>query len=237
MTSAMQTSSRKPPVGQSTFGFPDDPPRSADFSPPRTSSTHRLSVGMLTPPAHPPSSPSRSWRPARLSALQKMHEALSSPVLCLAELGGRPSGSRKNVEKLSFGPHRLACTSKAKKIFHPPFLHFTRPQTVPLSSLQSASFLAKARAIFSPSLSVRSVSSALSVSFCPTPKCRKTFISAPCSRIFSRVSSFFFGQHSRHFVPLSTFRAIFTPSKICPDFRPAQPPPIPVFQTKCGLAG
>jgi len=75
MTSADQMSSLKPPVGQSTFGFPDDPPLSVDFSPPRTSSAHRLSVGMLTPPAHLPSSPSRPWRPARLSALQKMREA------------------------------------------------------------------------------------------------------------------------------------------------------------------
>jgi len=221
MTSAHQMSSRKPPVAQSTFGFPDDPPRSADFSPPRISSAHRLSVGMLTPTAHPPgsplcslrplrslreafsphplslypvsssasasvlsnfqnveklsfqarlnclyrqlenfftaskvnifprptppirrpahpstfnvqletnSSPSLSLRPARLGALPKMREALSSPVLCLGELGGRPPGSRKNVEKISFGPHRLACTSRRKKLFHPHFSTFPPPK-------------------------------------------------------------------------------------------------------------
>jgi len=39
----------------------------------------------------------------------------------------------KNVEKLSFRPHWLACTSSPKKLFRPPFQHFPHPQTVQLS--------------------------------------------------------------------------------------------------------
>jgi len=40
-----------------------------------------------------------------------------APFLLLLRLFVRLAGDRKNVEKLSFGPHGLACTSKAKKYF------------------------------------------------------------------------------------------------------------------------
>jgi len=71
------------------------------------------------------------------------------PVLCLGKLGGRRLRSRKNVEKLSFGPHRLACTSKAKKLFHPPFQLFPPHKTVPLSP-SSLHFSRSKRGQFSP---------------------------------------------------------------------------------------
>jgi len=203
MTSAPQMSSRKPPVRQSTFGFPDDsasprvgttstsshlfsptpPPAASTSTQPSTRNlkleTHlplpclspclswlilttsknveklsfqarlnclyRQSENFLTtpkfnilppPPASilrtapglSPLSPSHPWRPVRLGALQKMHEAFFSPALCLRELRGRQSRPSKNVEKLSFGPHRLACTSRPKKYFHPHFQHFSAPK-------------------------------------------------------------------------------------------------------------
>jgi len=126
MASVSQMSSRKPPVGQSTFGFPDDPPRSADFSPQPDSSAPRLSVGVLTPPAPLPCT--------LLRTIRSLREALSSPVLWLCELRGRPSSSRKNVEKLSFHPRNPERTANRKKLFHPPFQHFPPPKTVQLSS-------------------------------------------------------------------------------------------------------
>jgi len=61
----------------------------------------------------------------------------------------------KNVEKLSFGPHRLACTSKAKKIFLPPFSTFIRPKTVQLSSSH-----------LSPSVQSGGISPSLLSAFC-----------------------------------------------------------------------
>jgi len=93
-----------------------------------------------------PSPPSRSLRPLR--------EALSSPALNLC--GRNPASilqsvpfrlgqnvPPRNVEKLSFGPHRLACTSKRKKYFHAPhcpilshFQHFARFSRVRLCDQQ-----------------------------------------------------------------------------------------------------
>jgi len=58
-------------------------------------------------------------RPARLGALKKMREAASG-VLSID-----PVARPKKVEKLSFGPHRLACTSKAKKLFPAPNPHLS----------------------------------------------------------------------------------------------------------------
>jgi len=82
--------------------------------------------------AHLPLFPSRPWQPARFGALQKMCEAFLSPLGVFVSLVGDPFPNPilhsapsalcqnvplKNVEKLSFGPHRLACTSRRKKYF------------------------------------------------------------------------------------------------------------------------
>jgi len=114
MTSARQMSSRRPPVCQSTFGLPDDPNRSADFSPQPTPSVHRLSVGVLTPPAHLPSS--RPLRPARLGTLQKMREAPFFPTLCPPCLGWLLLPTLQNVEKLSRKARIRAISCETKKI-------------------------------------------------------------------------------------------------------------------------
>jgi len=145
MTFGRQMSSRNPPVAQSTFGFPDDSlsaPGSTRLGlvpsgvPPKVNilSTRRFCPARLSTldlKSEPDSSPVR--------ALRSWHEAFSFPALCLCKLRGRRSRSPKNVEKLSFGPHRLACTSKAKKIFPPRFSTFPPPKTVQLFSQICAS--------------------------------------------------------------------------------------------------
>jgi len=119
MTSAHQMSSRKPPVAQSTFGFPDDSTTARGLSSPQpTSSAHRLSVGMLTPPAHLLCSPSRTLPPAHLGAPQKMREALfpppPSPSLCLSWLN---FATLQNVEKRSFQARLNCLYRQLEKIF------------------------------------------------------------------------------------------------------------------------
>jgi len=82
MTSALQMSSRKPPVGQSTFGFPDDSFLGARAFQPAANSVH---------PA-PASCPTRNPKPETPSPLSPC-----SPCLAWSNLA-----TQKNVEKLSF---------------------------------------------------------------------------------------------------------------------------------------
>jgi len=179
MTSASQMSSRKPPVAQSTFGFPDDLPRPPGS--PLTSSEgsscvlalpfaalSKVNISRMAASTNRfPPPPLPSARHSTFSQLKTVH--LSSPRLCV-----KP---RKNVEKLSFRPHRLDCTSRRKKLFRPPFQHFPHPKTVQLSSALGVlgglrSFLRSKKCVRPPSLpcSVRSMSSVASVSFLPAPK-------------------------------------------------------------------
>jgi len=107
--------------------------------------------------------PSRIPKPAA-SNRQASNRALCPPRIpsSLPGLREPPSNAAslrlivcnsKNVEKHPFDPHRLACTSRRKKIFHPDFQHFfpsapllphrvtvwTSPTTGPRRSLNSPS--------------------------------------------------------------------------------------------------
>jgi len=107
------------------------PPRSAGFparSKPRTSSAPILSNFQFF------TCNLKLFSPLTVSV--RFVGDLFSSLLCVLRVSvvNLPS-PQKNVEKLSFGPHRLACTSKAKKIFSPRFSTFPPPKTVQLSCL------------------------------------------------------------------------------------------------------
>jgi len=175
MTSAHQMSSRKPPVRQSTFGFPDDsaPPRVGTTS----TSSHLFSA---SPPSAAPACLTFNLQPATLPSTPA---PLAPKWLLLPTL--------QNVEKLSFQA-RLNCLYRQSenfctapkfyifypstvrpsllpalrhgKLFRRSFRLFPSRPSRPLRPLRLGA-LQKMREAFSRrSLSVRSVSSSASVS-------------------------------------------------------------------------
>jgi len=253
VTSAHQMSSRNPPVGQSTFGFPDDPAQ------PRvgTTSTSSLLFSATPPPAalgpaqpaafslKPETNPSPCW-PARPSALQKMREAFppcSVPSLSSSAFAPFPS-SLQNVEKLSFQARVLAFSRESEDFFpaspvcfcltfrapHPAPDHRTiwgqpppgpsslppAPPLAPSHNFPSLSSLPSLRAapISSPVLCLGELRGRPSSS---QKKCRKTFIRT----FIYRVSR----EREKIFPP--PFFNIFPPQNcptVSPPFAPHPPP-------------
>jgi len=110
MTSRYPMSSRNPPVAQSTSGFPDDPTRSADFSPQPAPSAHRLSIGVSAPPAHLPSPPALLTSRGAFSPLSPSVRSVSSSASVSF------SSRFQSVEKLSFQA-RLNCLYRQSENF------------------------------------------------------------------------------------------------------------------------
>jgi len=105
MTSALQMSSRKPPVRQSTFGFPDD---SAHHLVGTTSTSSHLST-TTPPPAAPASTQPATFNPKP--------ETRPQPSPCPRCLSWSNLATPKNVEKLSFQARLNCLYRQSKKIF------------------------------------------------------------------------------------------------------------------------
>jgi len=140
MTSAFQMSSWKPPVAQSTFGFPDDFFLGARAFQPAANSAH--------PPLPSPSRPSPL--PPGFGLRQSPAAFPPSPFLTFhlaktVQLSSRSflAQGRKNAEKLSFQARCTAVYRQPKKVNTSHFFNIVPNQncpTVPLPSPPSALF-------------------------------------------------------------------------------------------------